>query len=129
MGAKRPLRLVFLYSWFRATVIWFLSFSFSKLHCVQRRIQGGVIGAKPPLNQWNLLISGGFHAPTGAEPPLERKKFKPPPWTNSWIRPWLCLMKQTVAQGELKLWSLKQLSAFNCILNLRSIILKFIITK
>ena len=25
----------------------------------------------------NLLISGGFQAPTGAEPPLE--KFKPPP--------------------------------------------------
>ena len=36
-------------------------------------------GAKPPPDQWNLLISGGFQAPTGAEPPLEReKKFKPP---------------------------------------------------
>ena len=32
-------------------------------------------GAKPPLDQGNLLISGGFQAPTGAEPPpLEREK-------------------------------------------------------
>ena len=38
------------------------------------RIQGGAMGAKPPLDQWNLLISGGFQAPTGADPPrlLER---------------------------------------------------------
>ena len=36
----------------------------------QRRIQGG---------QWNLLISGGFQAPTGAELPTgKRKKCKPP---------------------------------------------------
>jgi len=39
----------------------------------------GAIGAKPPLDLCNLLISGGFQAPTGAEPPLERKKCKPPP--------------------------------------------------
>ena len=43
----------------------------------------------PPVDQWNLLISGGFQAPTGAEPPpLEREKNLSPPWTNSWIRPW-----------------------------------------
>ena len=56
----------------------------------QRRIQGGgAIEAKPPGPVKFLLISGGFHAPTGAEPPLERKKCKPPR-TNSWIRPWIC---------------------------------------
>ena len=39
----------------------------------QRRIQGGgAIGAKPPLDQRNLLISGCFQAPTGAEPPLDK---------------------------------------------------------
>ena len=42
---------------------------------LQRRIQGGAIGAKPtPLDQWNLLISGDFHAPMGAEPPPGKKK-------------------------------------------------------
>ena len=42
--------------------------------------RGGAIGAKPPpLDQWNLLISGGFHAPTGAEPsPLKEKNLSPP---------------------------------------------------
>ena len=36
---------------------------------------GGAIGAKPtPLDQWNLLISGDFHAPMGAEPPPGKKK-------------------------------------------------------
>ena len=34
----------------------------------QGRIQGGAMGAKPPLDLCNLLISGGFQAPTGAEP-------------------------------------------------------------
>ena len=40
----------------------------------QRRIQ-------PPLDQCNLLISGGFQAPAGAEPrpPWKEKKIKPPP--------------------------------------------------
>jgi len=48
-------------------------------HPVQRRIQGGLLGlSPPPLDQLNLLISMGFQAPTGAEPPLERKKSKPP---------------------------------------------------
>ena len=39
------------------------------------------MGAKAPLDQWNLLITGGFQAPTGAKPPpFEReKKFKPLP--------------------------------------------------
>ena len=37
----------------------------------QRRIQGGgAIGGSAPLDQGNLWISGGFQAPTGAEPPL-----------------------------------------------------------
>ena len=27
------------------------------------------MGAEPLLDQWNLLISGGFQAQTGAEPP------------------------------------------------------------
>ena len=31
------------------------------------------------------MISGGFHAYTGVEGPLERKNFSPLPWTNSWI--------------------------------------------
>ena len=35
------------------------------------------------------MISGGFHAPTGAEPPWKEKNVSPP-WTNSWIRPWIC---------------------------------------
>ena len=49
--------------------------------------------ATPPLDQWNLLISGGFQAPTGAEPtPLEREKKFKPPWKNSWIRPWLLIV-------------------------------------
>ena len=41
----------------------------------QRRIHGG-IGAKPPppLDQLNQLISGEFHAPTGAVPPPGKKK-------------------------------------------------------
>ena len=40
---------------------------------------GGVMEAKPPQDQWNLLISGGFQPPTGAEPPPGKiKKFKPP---------------------------------------------------
>ena len=39
----------------------------------------GAMGAKPPpLDQLNL-ISRGFQAPTGAEPPGKRKKFKHPP--------------------------------------------------
>ena len=37
---------------------------------------GGAMEAKPPLDQWNLLISGGFHAPAGAEPPPGKKKIK-----------------------------------------------------
>ena len=38
------------------------------------------MGAKHPLDQWNLLISEGFQAPTGAEPPLESEKnLSPPP--------------------------------------------------
>jgi len=36
------------------------------------------MGAKPPLDLSNLLISGGFQAPTGAESPLQRKKCKIP---------------------------------------------------
>ena len=47
----------------------------------RRVFRGGAMEAKLPLDQWNLLISGGFQAPTGAEPPppLYRKKpkFKP----------------------------------------------------
>ena len=36
---------------------------------------GGLLGlSPPPLDKGNLLISGEFHAPTGAEPPLEIKK-------------------------------------------------------
>ena len=38
------------------------------------------MGAKPPLDQWNLLILGGFQAPTGAEPLTgKRKNLSPPP--------------------------------------------------
>ena len=37
------------------------------------------MGAKPSLDQWNLLISGGFQAPTGAEPPWKDKKVQAPP--------------------------------------------------
>ena len=37
------------------------------------------MGLSSPLDQWNLLISGGFQAPTGAKhPPGKRKKFKLP---------------------------------------------------
>ena len=46
----------------------------------QRRSQGGAMGAKHPLDQWNLWISGGFQAPTCAEPPPGKKKnLSPPP--------------------------------------------------
>ena len=31
------------------------------------------------LEEWNLFISGGFQAPTGAEPSLERKRNSSPP--------------------------------------------------
>ena len=54
-----------------------------------RGVFRGVMGSKPPLDQWNLLISAGFQAPTGAEPPGKIKKNLSPPWKNSWIRPWL----------------------------------------
>ena len=37
----------------------------------------GAMGAKPPLDQLNLLISGGFHAPTDAEPPWKEKSVSP----------------------------------------------------
>jgi len=48
--------------------------------------RGELLGlSPPPPDQWNLLISGGFHAHTGAEPP---------PWTNSWIRPWRKVISQ-----------------------------------
>ena len=43
------------------------------------RIQGGAMGTKPPLDQWNLLISGGFQAPTWAEPS--------PPWKEQNVSP------------------------------------------
>ena len=46
------------------------------------RVGGGLWGLSPPLDQWNLLISGGF------QPPLEREKNLSHHWTNSWIRPW-----------------------------------------
>jgi len=38
------------------------------------------MGAKPPLDQCNLLISGGFQAPAGAEPrpPWKEKKLSTP---------------------------------------------------
>ena len=35
---------------------------------------GGAMGAQLPLDQWKLWISGGFQAPTGAEPPPRIKK-------------------------------------------------------
>ena len=35
---------------------------------LKRCIQGGAMRAEPPLDQRNLWISGGFQAPTGAEP-------------------------------------------------------------
>ena len=45
----------------------------------QRRIQGRLWGLSPPLDEWNLLISGGFQTPTGAEAPhWKDKKCKPP---------------------------------------------------
>ena len=38
------------------------------------------MGAKPSLDLCNLLISGGFQAPTGAEsPPGKKKNVSPPP--------------------------------------------------
>ena len=37
---------------------------------------GGLWGLSPPLDQWNLLISGGFQAPTG--PPWKEKKLSSP---------------------------------------------------
>ena len=41
--------------------------------------RGGTMGAKPPpLAQWNLLISGGFSAPTCAEPPPLENFLNPP---------------------------------------------------
>ena len=35
---------------------------------------GGALEAMPPVDQWNLLISGGFQAQTGAEPPPWKEK-------------------------------------------------------
>ena len=38
------------------------------------------MGAKPPLDPWNLLISGGFQAQRGADTPFwKENKIKPPP--------------------------------------------------
>ena len=45
----------------------------------QRRIQGAIGAKPPPLDQWNQLISGEFHAPTGAVPPTLKEKNTPPP--------------------------------------------------
>ena len=45
----------------------------------ERSIGGGAMVAKPPLDQWNLLISGSFQAPTGAAPPGKKKMWDPPP--------------------------------------------------
>ena len=47
----------------------------------EERDAGGAMGAKPPPGPVKLLISGGFQAPTGAEPPLLKKKqnLSPPP--------------------------------------------------
>ena len=39
---------------------------------------GGDWELNPPLDQRKLLISGGFQAPTGAEPPGNKKKLSPP---------------------------------------------------
>ena len=39
---------------------------------------GGGYGTMPPQDQWNLLISGGFHVPTGAEPPPWKEKIQAP---------------------------------------------------
>ena len=40
---------------------------------------GGAMGAQHPLDRGNLWISGGFKAPTGAEPsPRKEKNVKPP---------------------------------------------------
>ena len=40
---------------------------------------GGAMGAQPPLDQWNLWITGVFQAPTCAEPPPVKKKSLSPP--------------------------------------------------
>ena len=48
----------------------------------QGRIQGGYGDKPPPLDQWNLFISGGFQATTGAEPPLN--KFLNTPLDSIW---------------------------------------------
>ena len=57
------------------------------MHLICFKLWGVTTGAKPPLDQWNLLNSGGFQAPTGDEPSPGKKKKCKPPWTNSWIRP------------------------------------------
>ena len=38
---------------------------------------GRLLGLSPPEPVWNLLISGGFHAPMDAEPPWKEKKWSP----------------------------------------------------
>ena len=41
-------------------------------------VKGGLLGLSlPPLDQWILWISGGFQAPTGAEPPWKENKIYP----------------------------------------------------
>ena len=59
----------------------FFSFSFMRSLIVKLgwHLTRGVFRGGLPLNQWNLLISGGFQAPTVAEPPLEREKNLSPP--------------------------------------------------
>ena len=57
----------------------------------------GLWGLTPPLYQWNLWFSGGFWAQIGDESPPPRRS--PPPWTNSWIRPYH-LQKKTYKFGR-----------------------------
>ena len=45
----------------------------SYLSAYQGRIRGVGYGSYAPLDQWNLLISGGFQTPPGAEPPPQER--------------------------------------------------------
>ena len=50
--------------------------TFCYLKAFRGVFRGGAMGAKPPLDQRNLLLSGGFQALTGAEPPAPLERYK-----------------------------------------------------
>ena len=70
----------------------------------------------PPLDQWNLMISGGFQAPTGAEPP---------PWKNKKCKPTLDKFLNTPL-GNMQKLNLFLQKVTRIALKLESFLLKYV---